>query len=576
MRVHGIQIRGLRAPAAEYRLALDPGYNLILAGSTEEARAVARTVEVLLHPSAALDEVAGLARGPAGEATPTARAGIVVTVGGESLRLIVDVASGRLELARHEAALRAFQRVTLDPDRAEAYLCDRGRRPWPDFPGLHVTAVGAACGPGGLRGEIAQGAPLETAGVDREEGPRESVPAHPRSLARLEELRAAYQKRAACESARETLLAEISRYRPLVEVADLETRIDRFRKSVERRSADRVELAELRRSLIQERAHLRGVPGRQMVPLGIGAALIVSGGAVAWLGYGLGLVPMAAGGLAALYALGAVQLAKLRAGRVESELAALRVRERDVEREYESDGAQVRGLLLAMALDSPEELEAAVAEYRRVAKRLDEADAALEAAGSELPAELETELARLEAELAHRGELAHGLDAAVVAAPADVGGTDATAELDRDPDALVALASLGGEQAKAVFGPILSMYLRAITAGAYTAARRRQLEGWAFRVGETSSVATWSEIPAPMRPVVSLAFQLALLEGLAPKQRPFLLVGPDLPALGGEGERALSRAFARLGRLGQVIQVASAPGAYRERATRVVELGAPC
>lgn len=575
MRVHGIQIRGLRAPAAEHRLALDPGYNLILAGSAEEARTVARAVEALLHPSAALAGIAGLARGPGDDATPAARAGIVVTVGGESLRLIVDVASGRLELARHEAASRTFQRVTLDPGRAEAYLCDRGRGPWPDFPGLHVTAVGA-CDPGGPLGAISQGAPPEDAGADRGEGPREEVPAPSRPLARLEDLRAASQKRTACEVAREALLTEISRYRPLVEVADLETRIDRFRKSLERRNADRADLAELRRSLIQERAHLRGAPGRQMVPLGIGAALIVSGGSVAWLGYGFGLVPMAAGGLAALYALGAVQLAKLRADRVESELAALRVRERDVEREYESDGAQVRGLLLAMALDSPEELEAAVAEYRRIAKRLDEADAALEAARSELPAELEAELARLEAEFARREELAQPQDAAFVAAPGDVGGPDETVEPDRDPDALVALASLGEEQAKAVFGPILSMYLRALTAGAYTAARRRQIEGWVFRVGETSSVATWSEIPAPMRPVVTLAFQLALLEGLAPKQRPFLLVGPDLPALGGEGERALSRAFARLGRLGQVIQVASDPGDYRERAARVVELGAPC
>jgi hypothetical protein len=397
--------------------------------------------------------------------------------------------------------------------------------------------------------------------------------------ARREELRAAYQRRTAREAAREACLVEIDRYRPLAEVADLEAHIDRFRKTVERRNRERAELAELRRARIQERAHLRGVPGRQAAPLGLGAALAASGGAVAWLGYGLGTLPVAAGGLAMLYALGSVQLAKIRVGRVESELAALRLRERDVEREYESEGAQVRGLLLAMALDSPEELEAAVAEYRRIAKRLDEADAALEAARAGFPAEAEAELAWIEAELARRAEpdLAQpARDAARMESRTGPAEPDALGAPHRDPDPLIELASLGEEQAKAALGPILSMYLRAITAGAYTAARRRQAEGWVFRVGETSSVATWAEIPPAVQPAILLAFQLALLEGMAPKQRPFLLVGPELPALGADGERALARAFARLGRLGQVIHVSSEPGEGRERAARVVELGSPC
>ena len=56
MRIHGIHLRGLSAPAGDHPLALDPGYTVVRLSDAKAARGFIELIEALLYPSS--DDVA--------------------------------------------------------------------------------------------------------------------------------------------------------------------------------------------------------------------------------------------------------------------------------------------------------------------------------------------------------------------------------------------------------------------------------------------------------------------------------------------------------------------------------------
>jgi hypothetical protein len=143
------------------------------------------------------------------------------------------------------------------------------------------------------------------------------------------------------------------------------------------------------------------------------------------------------------------------------------------------------------------------------------------------------------------------------------------------PEALVEATSrvLGRSEAeiRARLGPVLPVYLRALSTGTFTNARASDGGGWLLR-GAARDEQPFAELPERERELVRLAVQLALLEALAGDRRVPLLVGPDLPARGEAEQRALARAFKRLASVVQVVQVVTASEPWAEHAGKSFEL----
>ena len=123
MRVHAIHVQGLLRPRGVRRLTLEPGYNLIVAPEPEDCAGLRAALEALLYPESALAGVEPWID-RAGDAAP--RAGMVLTLGSQTLRVIADLAVGRLHLGRYDSASRSYQRVSTDPAEIEALLSKSG------------------------------------------------------------------------------------------------------------------------------------------------------------------------------------------------------------------------------------------------------------------------------------------------------------------------------------------------------------------------------------------------------------------------------------------------------------------
>jgi hypothetical protein len=140
------------------------------------------------------------------------------------------------------------------------------------------------------------------------------------------------------------------------------------------------------------------------------------------------------------------------------------------------------------------------------------------------------------------------------------------------PGTLLAASAhvLGRSEAevRARLGPVLPVYVRALTAGAFTNARASGSD-WVLR-GAARDEQPFAALPDRERELVMLAVQLALLEALASDRRVPLLVGPDLPARGDGEKRALARALRRLSSVVQVVQLAGDDGPWSEHATKTV------
>ena len=116
MRIHAIHVQGLLRPRGVHRLKLDSGYALLVARDPEDCAGFRATLESLLYPdscAAALDRWVDRA------ADPAPRAGLSLTLGADTLRVISDVAAGRIHLGRFDPEERRYVRVSNDPVEIE-------------------------------------------------------------------------------------------------------------------------------------------------------------------------------------------------------------------------------------------------------------------------------------------------------------------------------------------------------------------------------------------------------------------------------------------------------------------------
>jgi hypothetical protein len=285
----------------------------------------------------------------------------------------------------------------------------------------------------------------------------------------------------------------------------------------------------------------------------------------------------------ALYALTVSRTARRRIGNIEARLAALRVRERALERHFESEGAPVRGLLRGLELESPEELDAAAARVHTLMDALERDKRELAEARRAFPEESDAELVELRARLekARREPEADDVQAELdrlddeepptqpqLAPRATRHPVEAFAAAER---AGAAWAGLPLEELRQRFVPVLPLYLRSLTGGRALHAHRSE-EGWLIRTQRGGGDAAFRELGERLQWETAVALRLALLESMSTlRSFPLLLAMDELP-LEPESRGALARALKRLASVTQVILIADAPAPWAERGARVHEL----
>jgi hypothetical protein len=603
MRIHGIHVQGLKAPRGEHRLRFDSGYNVVVASDERAGAGLAALVRAFLFPRTDLGNLE--IWGDPGAGQP-ARAGISLSFGREAYRLIVDLEKSRLVLGRYDTASERYERVSTDPDEIEACLHGAGLPTREEFMTLHLcegTELGTA--------ESEETPPAEGVAPTQEadpEDPRSRLVRELEEAESLQKLREEVERRVAELSHARNLLAplegdhgklleEIEKRSVLGGVmADLDPRLEHLRELEEERARERVAIEQSRREFLDERAELRGIPSRQVLPFWIGVVLAVLGTLAGLSGYPVFYLFGAAGAVTVGGALFVSRTARRRMGTVEACLAALRVRERTLERDFESESAQVRGAMQVLKLETFDELAREVADYRGLVSRAKEVEQEIEAARATFPEGAEEELCRLEKTLLDladspdpdpiREELASLPEPLDPPPPADAEPAGDSAR-DAEPPGLSdqrggpddfarAAALITGRTDQDIrerIRPTLPVYLRTLSAGAFAGARRRELEGWLLRGEQRGEVVSYDTLSEPLRSAVRLAFRLSVLEAIATDRcAPFILT-PGLPLAHEEQKLALARAFRRLGSGVQVIQIAMGKGAWTEEANRELVLG---
>jgi hypothetical protein len=477
MRLHALHLQGLRRPQGVTRLNLETGYTLLAVSGAEDAQAVRAALEALLYPASRLSVVQPWVT-DASELPP--RVGLSFTLGSESLRTIADLGSGRVHLGRFDAEAGRYERVSTEPAEIETYLAEHG------LPSRERLLQERALG---WDAPVEPPAPATRPEVEAASGEREQLEAElARSEAQhrtLEELEArASRLRAAREhfvdlERRTKRHPELERLSALGDrIEGLESRVSRFRELCLTRDSERESIAASRKALLEERGRLRGVPSRQRPWSWLGIALGVTGVAAAELvDVWLGAFALAGVGIA-LTAMGVAASARRRLGSAETSLAALRVRERSLEREFESKGAEVRSLLVALDLDGPDALIGEARHYRELQASAEDSRREIEEARREFPEEAELELGELEeriaalragaapaelrarlAELEAREGEAHEPEAA------DGAESGARPDSGLDLDAVAVQSGLGRQQILEVLEPLVAPYLRTLSGG---------------------------------------------------------------------------------------------------------------
>jgi hypothetical protein len=580
MRLHALHLQGLRRPQGVTRLNLETGYTLLAVSEAEDGQAVRAALEALLYPASRLSVVQPWVT-DASELPP--RVGLSFTLGSESLRTIADLGSGRVHLGRFDAEAGRYERVSTEPAEIETYLAEHG------LPSRERLLQERALG---WDAPVEPPAPATRPEVEAASGEREQLEAElARSEAQhrtLEELEArASRLRAAREhfvdlERRTKRHPELERLSALGDrIEGLESRVSRFRELCLTRDSERESIAASRKALLEERGRLRGVPSRQRPWSWLGIALGVTGVAAAELvDVWLGAFALAGVGIA-LTAMGVAASARRRLGSAETSLAALRVRERSLEREFESKGAEVRSLLVALDLDGPDALIGEARHYRELQASAEDSRREIEEARREFPEEAELELGELEeriaalragaapaelrarlAELEAREGEAHEPEAA------DGAESGARPDSGLDLDAVAVQSGLGRQQILEVLEPLVAPYLRTLSGGILREGCWEPGVGW--RLKDENGVELGLEgLPA----VVAVALRCALVEALAPHDPTPLLVGPTWGALDGEARDAVARALRRLGSVVQVLHVDAAEQPWSERADHVLRVG---
>ncbi len=591
MRIHGIHVQGLRAPTGQHRLRLDPGYNVLLTRDEQGGAGLVALLCAFLYPRTDLGNLE-LWRDPA--AGLPSRAGLVFASEPDVFRLIMDLDKQRLVLGRRDPASNEYQRVSTDPGEIEACLRAAG------FPSRDEFMMLQLC----------QG----LAAAEPEPTPPPELPPTPPSLPspalaaererlqqELSQAKSAQRKRAAAERRvgelgqlrdrlavlerdHQVLTAEVQcRAEFGSEIEDLNGRLKGWRDEEAQLGRERANIEHSRRELLDERTALQRIPARQALPLWIGLILAVLGSLAGFAGHPLFYVFGPLGAATVLGALIISRNARRRMGTIEARLAALRVRERGIERNFELHSVPLRELMESAGVSSLDELAQRSSDYHDLVGRANEVERELAETLNALP-KVEEELRQLEALLAApvdlpdpaeiRENLAQLSKLEATLPAADVVPRQAPAPQVRNrPSALdrmlhAATLATGRSEAEVFtrLGSIVPVYVRALSLGQFTKVERREFEGWLLRAQAAGEIVRYEGLPDAQRFSVELGFRLALLEIMAPALSVPLILGPTLPVDQGEAQVAMARALNRLSSAVQVIHIAVGGGPWLEHA----------
>jgi hypothetical protein len=487
MRLHALRVQGLRAPHGIEAIPLHPEYTAIR-GPAASVRGVADALLSLLDPERALERL-GSERDP-GTDDP-ARVAITLQLSEGIYRVAADLVTQKLVLARFDAEENRFVRVARAPDAARQILGAEGA---PDSEVLETLAV--------LTLELTDDPEEEAAPVVLETPPTDHLE---RELREIEET--------------------LRPYAPLVESDEEWTgRIERYRAARAEGDRDLATIEQTRRELLEERARLRSGRPTRAPWFWLGAALVLYGG-IASLTVNplLGLLA-GAGLLVAGTTVVGTGSRRRRVHKLDARLSALRMRERTVEKRFESEAKPVRTLLVGLGLDHIDDLERALE---------------LAASRPEPPV-----------------------------VPRRVRNVDA-----RLRTLLECASRWTGETEKELHAQLrqtLPIYLSAVTGGDLQALLLdEETDHWA--VHSASGSHPFDALASEERMHVETGFQLALLERLAAVRPLPVLVGPSPPGVG--EPPGLAGALARLARVVQVVQFTEGIEPWRPVAPRVHVMG---
>jgi hypothetical protein len=502
MRLHALRVQGLRAPHGIEAIPLHPEYTAIR-GPAASVRGVADALLSLLDPERALERL-GSERDP-GTDDP-ARVAITLQLSEGIYRVAADLLTQKLVLARFDAEENRFVRVARAPDAARQILGAEGA---PDSEVLETLAV--------LTLELTDDPEEEAAPVVLETPPTDHLE---RELREIEET--------------------LRPYAPLVESDEEWTgRIERYRAARAEGDRDLATIEQTRRELLEERARLRSGRPTRAPWFWLGAALVLYGG-IASLTVNplLGLLA-GAGLLVAGTTVVGTGSRRRRMHKLDARLSALRMRERTVEKRFESEAKPVRTLLVGLGLDHIDDLESALSELRGLEERLEATRMELAASRPEPPV-----------------------------VPRRVRNVDA-----RLRTLLECASRWTGETEKELYSQLrqtLPIYLSAVTGGDLQALLLDE-EAGRWTVQSASGSHPFDALASEERMQVETGFQLALLERLAAVRPLPVLVGPSPPGVG--EPPGLAGALARLARVVQVVQFTEGIEPWRPVAPRVHVMG---
>lgn len=562
MRLQGIQLQGLREPAGARRLALDSGYNVLALDRAERANAIVRALDLLLY---APERVTELHDAVDPEAGVPPLVGVSFLLGATSYRLLADLARGRVALARYEPATREYARVTTHAEQISERLRAEGLPPRDAFQLLHRAGM----------------APLPATSVAAPPSASDAAKDRAHLVARVAALRKARRLWLALEEQQKNVEEQLARRAALGEgIDDLDARVAAFREVLARRDDERFGIERARQELLEQRQRLRAAPASHASWIALGLVLAFASALAGrlftpWL-YGLSLLGAGVAGVAAVLA----RLARQSMGSLEARLAALRVRERAVERQFEAEGAGVRNLLLALGLGSADELEREANRFRDLQGQADSLREDLERQRSAFPEEAERELVGLEQRLTELGlddEAAEGEDAAAESPPAEP-PAPAPVEDPRIEAALEGLIRAGAEwsalpadDVRAAGTARAGVYLRSLSGGSVADLGFDPDRGWWARTASDAEPRAVSTLGADASSMVETALRFGLIEALAPERPVPLVVGPWLPTDGDEQRGAFARALRRIGTVTQVLQLTTDEAPWSDRAARVAD-----
>jgi hypothetical protein len=573
MRLHAVHLRGLDPPGGTQRIQFPSGYSVVV-GSTTALTGLKDVILALLYPEEVLGELAAR-RAP--KVSEAARAVLRVQVGSEVYQIGADVDAQRMALARFDPEANRFARLTTQPAEAGEKLRELGR---PDRGVVEILGLLGVDGSARLpdappakrsadSGEVQPTPPEPGASESGDSSPQ---PNH----AERQSLEASDPRERILELEREEkrLEAEMRKYAVLTEVEeDLELRIEQYRALREDCTRQLTALDQTRQSLLSERIRLLRVPSLQVPWVAIGLALGAAGALAShfvepWLGL-LGVAGVAMAAVAGLL----TRRARRRLRRLEARIAALRVRERTLERRFEESASPVRTPLVALELEGVDELVDALRLMRGLGTRLDEVRRNLEGARlalAEQPAATRSEeVSTRESPMGEPEAAEPSEESTLTPQTRPVLGGDGPESM------LEAATRWSGRQAaelRAELRPILPLYLRAVSGGRLRDMVAVGAELWGV-VREEGGAVPVHVLPEQDKLQANMAFHLALLERLSFTHRLPLIVGLAAADACLEERSGLARALARLGRVIQVVQLAETAEPWEEFAAQSLPLG---